>query len=680
MRKALNLSIILTALAIIMLGFVSANNFIIKGSPKGIIQNSVHFVKFQDKTISIKNNSLLSNSESSFSTVSNDITVIWPEEGYYYITDFMWLEVATNNNANCSYSLDSSEFKEMADGNATDHFQLITDLKDNMNTGPYVIDFRCIDEPASQSSASTYFWINVTDLDKYFLRNDFGQWVYWGSDKSWSENEDGLLEAYEALYEQKQKKLGNLIYVDIFDSENSIRSAIKKDLDNPNYSISTQKIGDRSVYVLNGSGFKEIFWNSWNNLIFIEVYSYDNSSSVSIDYPMEIITPYLQKYPGVLIEFCKPNWTGLDNKCQANNKKLISYSNTCEINGKVPLDNGTYVSCNYCSQNIQEFYTNWSACSPKGLQTRVKYYIDENYASCCAITGIGSDCSIKDSKYNNVTENSSCNSFVLTLNSPAKALYNTGSLILSINSSTKLSKLDYIDYTQKNPKWANLCKNCYSYNKIRKFSDGAHNLSIRANSTEGQTLFATSSFLIDSKIPKISLVLPSNKAFTNGSNFFIKYSEDNLKNITLFYGGDRISRGNCISGDNKNCSFNADLKKYNGKTINYRFRLTDIAGNIAESKNTSVLVDTTAPVILKFNYSISGKYVTFNMTINETNFKIINFIDVKDSKPKLTTLCSSLKNSACLVKSSFKAGNHSLIITAIDKAGNSDKESISFKV
>jgi len=68
------------------------------------------------------------------------------------------------------------------------------------------------------------------------------------------------------------------------------------------------------------------------------------------------------------------------------------------------------------------------------------------------------------------------------------------------------------------------------------------------------------------------------------------------------------------------------------------------------------------------------------MTINETNFKIINFIDVKDSKPKLTTLCSSLKNSACLVKSSFKAGNHSLIITAIDKAGNSDKESISFKV
>jgi len=670
MKHILIWGIFTAILAIIMLSFVSAN-----------FQNPAHFLKVQNKTILTDKQDLISNSNFLLSESTNNINVIWPEAGYYYTTDFMDLFITTNINSVCDYSFNGGEFYKMDDTGKVNHTQRLLMLKDNMDSNAYIVNFKCTDISNNELTASNYFWINVTNLDKYFLRNDLGSWTYGGSDLSWSGNENGILEFYEGEYEQEQTNLYDSLILDIFDSENSTRNILKNILNSPDHNISIRIIEGRRVYVSEEEGFKEMFWNSENKLIAHAIFAYGNSTPVVIDYPMEVIIPYLQKYPGTLIEFCSPNWTKEDNNCQITDKKLISYSNDCEIDGKIPSDNGTYTYCNYCSQNIQgPLYTNWSICSSNGMQTRVKYYVDTNYTNCCTLTELSSDCGIKDSKYNNITEDSSCNSFVLTLNTPNKELYNISSLSLKINSSIKLNKLDYIDYSQKNSKWTNLCKNCYGYDKIIRFSDGLHNLSIRANSTEGQFLFANVSFFIDTNFPKISTTEPKNKEFTNGSDFFIKYSEDNLKEITLVYGSDTLTKEDCPSGRNKNCSFNVDLGEYEGKIISYNFKINDIANNIRVSKNTSILVDTTSPIISKFNYSINGKYVTINITINETNFKVISFIDLNDPKSKMKSLCSNLKNSGCLTKSLFKSGDYNLKIQVLDKAGNSAEKLISFKV
>ncbi len=108
---------------------------------------------------------------------------------------------------------------------------------------------------------------------------------------------------------------------------------------------------------------------------------------------------------------CQPNWINRqEGACLTTNQKLISYTdtNSCNKNENLPADAGLQ-SCNYCISNIQgPFYTDWSACSINLTKNRVKYYTDSNYNSCCALTGLSSDCEINNSTYINFTESSVC--------------------------------------------------------------------------------------------------------------------------------------------------------------------------------------------------------------------------------------------------------------------------------
>ncbi|MDP3026847.1 MAG: hypothetical protein Q8N63_04000, partial [Nanoarchaeota archaeon] len=132
--------------------------------------------------------------------------------------------------------------------------------------------------------------------------------------------------------------------------------------------------------------------------------------------------------------------------------------------------------------------------------------------------------------------------------------------------------------------------------------------------------------------------------------------------------------------DYQECYYNLNLTKYDGNEIEYSFKLIDIANNTDESRLTKIKVDTTSPKILKFANWTSGRYAYFNMTINETNFDVVQYIDTSNPEAKWKTMCSSLKKDVCYKRISFRAGQHNVLVRVLDKAGNSIEKEAKFMI
>lgn len=118
----------------------------------------------------------------------------------------------------------------------------------------------------------------------------------------------------------------------------------------------------------------------------------------------KISTPILTKLSlGYVTRTCTENWTKYVSDCLINDTQLKYYSdeNNCGTINDRPEDNGNYINCDYCSENLTGPY--YTSCAAD--DTRTKYYADQNYFSCCAVTGLASDCSIiYNSAYMNMTE------------------------------------------------------------------------------------------------------------------------------------------------------------------------------------------------------------------------------------------------------------------------------------
>jgi hypothetical protein len=98
---------------------------------------------------------------------------------------------------------------------------------------------------------------------------------------------------------------------------------------------------------------------------------------------------------------CVENWTQINTACGYNNTYLRYYldGKNCETTYLLPLDNGTSYYCDYCAPSITSVAT--SGCVYHNGSYMTNYsYIDNNYYSCCAITGLISDCLINYAPYN----------------------------------------------------------------------------------------------------------------------------------------------------------------------------------------------------------------------------------------------------------------------------------------
>lgn len=274
----------------------------------------------------------------------------------------------------------------------------------------------------------------------------------------------------------------------------------------------------------------------------------------------------------------------------------------------------------------------------------------------------------------------------LQINSPTEGFYQERRIQFNVSVGESVDKIVYIDNADDRPREKILCnRNCEGYGndrlKFQSFRDGVHSVTFKALIDDVVVNEKTVLFVTDSKNPKILRTGPW-RGFASGL-FITTFREENPKRLTLIYGGlskevdidDEclLERGTYI------CETNADLNDFDGLEISYYFRLEDVVGNADESREITLTVDQTSPVINSFDYSINRRNVEFDFDVDEENFDKIIYSDLTANSSE-KTLCSKLKNGQCHVKRTFKIGEHNLQIKVLDKAGNSETREVQFVV
>lgn len=256
-------------------------------------------------------------------------------------------------------------------------------------------------------------------------------------------------------------------------------------------------------------------------------------------------------------------------------------------------------------------------------------------------------------------------------------VYNSKKIMLDIDIS-ELVLLEYMDHTDKRPRWKRLCRNCDKHNKIKSFGDGFHDVSFRATDYVGNSEIIDREFFVDSKKPRISRTYPRSGYATG--DFMVEYREDNPDQITLHYGNDDIGYNeidvtDCYEDDRGKqvCSVSVLLDEYDGQEIEYWFVVRDIANNTDQKGKSGLKVDTTFPWFNELSVTDIGRYVYFDIEVSE---KVD--IEYSDNGGRARTLCRNCDSYDR--KKSFSRGSHTLWIQAADPAGNAVGESRSFEI
>ncbi|MFH1787562.1 MAG: hypothetical protein ABH811_02115, partial [archaeon] len=179
---------------------------------------------------------------------------------------------------------------------------------------------------------------------------------------------------------------------------------------------------------------------------------------------------------------------------------------------------------------------------------------------------------------------------------------------------------------------------------------------------------------------------PRRNDFTNGSGFYVKVREDNIKNITITFNPTiALDLNKCTeSRGYYECYIDLNLIAYNDQEISYYFDVEDVARSKDESKPTTIKVDTLPPNITNSDsfYEIgTGRYLSyiyFDISITEINFdEVILSYDYR-GRTREKRLCSRLRYGKCETKFKLRDGytNYQLIIR--DDAGNAVVKPIDF--
>lgn len=264
----------------------------------------------------------------------------------------------------------------------------------------------------------------------------------------------------------------------------------------------------------------------------------------------------------------------------------------------------------------------------------------------------------------------------LTVNNPVQdEIYPSRTVVINLDSDD-VANFYYKKDTLANTKWKRLCMMETVCEKRFRFDEGDNMISFKAVTEGGEQDFVYDvSFEVDSSKPRIHTMTPRRGSYIKGDLFSVIYTEDNLQEITLDYGTPTdirmASRTDCTPGRNQVCNFeNVDLTDFDGKEIEYWFAVSDELRTVT-SRRTLVNVDTTAPELNYFDYTISRGSATFVFEIKEQNFKDISYIDNNDRNPRWKRLCTRLRDGSCSRRIPFARGEHLLDIVAVDKAGNS---------
>ncbi|MBS3092592.1 hypothetical protein J4466_04195 [Candidatus Pacearchaeota archaeon] len=295
----------------------------------------------------------------------------------------------------------------------------------------------------------------------------------------------------------------------------------------------------------------------------------------------------------------------------------------------------------------------------------------------------------------------------LTVTSPNdNGVYDSNKVLFDLKTNDK-SDFYYILNNSEDSRWIKLCsktKECIK--RVRFSKDGKYNITIKAiiYNNLSDINYSSKTFTIDTNKPDLTIpapkksnrpgtqpknhpiLLPTSSKFINDSiEFKIKYNEENLEKVNLYYWinvNSAIKKNkSCLAGKNQNCSIKPlNLNQFNDKNIIYWVEIIDNALNSINSSIRNAEVDITLPSITSSSNLINNKKVTFIFEIVEKNFDGIFYKDMNSNKPIWKSLCKKIEAGRCSTTKSFSDGAHNLSINAVDKAGNSDTEDMEFTI
>lgn len=152
-----------------------------------------------------------------------------------------------------------------------------------------------------------------------------------------------------------------------------------------------------NVFVVEKNGTNVSFYD--NGILLKNFVLSENLTFLTFSGDWDTASDYMS-VSGVSYLSCIENWVSSYGSCSESDERLKTYNdlNSCNTSEYLPIDNGTYVSCNYCSEDL---VLNSSECVFNGTAFySYQEYYDNNYYSCCAITNLESDCGILYSPYN----------------------------------------------------------------------------------------------------------------------------------------------------------------------------------------------------------------------------------------------------------------------------------------
>ncbi len=258
--------------------------------------------------------------------------------------------------------------------------------------------------------------------------------------------------------------------------------------------------------------------------------------------------------------------------------------------------------------------------------------------------------------------------------------YNSSIVLLNISEDIK-SDFFLLDGASGNS-WKKICEKKELCTKNIRAKEGLNVLKLKSVDINGISSYGDVSFDVDTKKPKIITTTPYNNALTNGKGFSIKYSEENLDSIILYYGTPGnylpVLNTDCESGIGKKCDFDKlNLLEFDGTLINYWFVVSDGVNSVS-SKMNRVKVDSLSPELVNKEdyFTVDRNVVSFTFEVDEKNFKDIIYKDTNDCNVKSVIsgiLCGKLSYGRCVITKTFCVGNHEILITIRDKAGNSQE-------
>jgi hypothetical protein len=269
---------------------------------------------------------------------------------------------------------------------------------------------------------------------------------------------------------------------------------------------------------------------------------------------------------------------------------------------------------------------------------------------------------------------------IITLNDPDEGgIYTSKSVSFDI-SLDEIGDVYYTDNIYGEGKRTRVFSERKTYIKKISLKEGFNSITLFAtdkNENEGNK---TVTLFVDSKIPKIKKTYPAKGKYATG-DFTVDYTEENLKEVSLYINGEKkLTRTDCPStSKTASCTFDIDISQYDGQEINYDFKLKDLVTEVSLRAPVTVKVDTTFPTLTinkPANEVYNNKYVLFD--IKSSEIVKLQYKDNSAKTPVWKSLCS--KCMEYNKTKSFSNGTHDVDIQATDPAGNIVSTNVDFTV